>query len=119
VSHPKRRHLQSAHPALKTSRPSKKRQLQREEGAAFLSSRPYKKGRSAIEYPVEGIEDVELGEDNSIQCMVRWKPLMVAMDNIVRRKLHRKCVLLFKEKYGSECWDKILKSKGSNLSKGA
>jgi len=88
-------------------RPWKAREARQDKEAkvAFASSHPCKRRRSAYAYPVEDIENVYISEGGSIQCMVRWKPSLVATDNLVGEELHRRCELLFKEKYGSQEWE--------------
>ena len=48
---------------------------------------------------VADVEDVFLGEDGSIPCVVTWKPSLVTKENLVGRVLQRRCEELFKKKY--------------------
>lgn len=53
---------------------------------------------------VEDVEDVYLGEDGSIQCVVRWKASLVTKEHLVSEALRRRCEELFKKKYGAQEW---------------
>ena len=47
------------------------------------------------------VEDVYLAEDGSVQCVVQWKALLVLRENLVSKRLHQRCEVLFKQKYGA------------------
>jgi len=49
---------------------------------------------------VAEVEDVYLGEDGSIQCLVSWKPSLIAMKNLVGEELRRRSEELFNKRYG-------------------
>ncbi|OCT49039.1 hypothetical protein CLCR_05223 [Cladophialophora carrionii] len=51
---------------------------------------------------VTEIEDVYLGEDGSIQCVVAWKPSLIAIDSIIGRELRRRCEQHFEMRYGQK-----------------
>jgi hypothetical protein len=61
----------------------------------------------ADEYPVESIKNVRLEAHDAIRFVVRWTPPKTGMDNLVGRKLHRKDVLMSREKYRPEHGDEI------------
>jgi len=48
------------------------------------------------------IEDVHLGEDGSLQCLITWKPSLIAMENLVGQKLRRRCKKLFGKRCGHQ-----------------
>lgn len=62
---------------------------------------------------MEDVEDVYLGEDGSIQCVVRWKASLVAKERLVSGVLHQRSEELFKKKYGVEEWRNKLGRKRS------
>ena len=74
-------------------------------------SNPYRKkqtpfigadsGRGKVVSKVADIEDVYLGEDGSIQCLVTWKPSLIAMENLDGEELRRRCEELFGKRYGT------------------
>jgi hypothetical protein len=41
------------------------------------------------------IEDVHLGEDGSLRCLVTWKPSLIAMEKLVGQELRRRSKKLF------------------------
>jgi hypothetical protein len=51
---------------------------------------------------VADIEAVFLGEDGSVQCLVTWKPSLIAMENLVGEELRRRCEKLFGKRYGHQ-----------------
>lgn len=51
---------------------------------------------------VADIEDVYLGEDGSIQCLVSWKSSLIAMENFVGRELRWRREELFGKRYGHQ-----------------
>ena len=57
-------------------------------------------GKGKEDGRVADIEDVYLGEDGSIQCVVTWKSSLVAMENLVGRELQRRCKELLRKRYG-------------------
>ncbi|KAI9793928.1 MAG: hypothetical protein M1816_007180 [Peltula sp. TS41687] len=68
-----------------------------ESGAA--QGPPYRKRSRRAVAGVDGrvaeVEDVYLGEDGSIQCVVSWKSSLVAMDSLVTGELRQRCEQLF------------------------
>lgn len=93
----------------------------REAKEAFASSDSRNKKRPVHADPphrrdegdgrVADIEDVYLGKDGSIQCVVRWKSSLVPRDNLVGEELHKRCEEVFKKKYGTQEWKKRLKKR--------
>ncbi len=57
-------------------------------------------GRGKVVSKVADIEDVYLGKDGSVQCLVTWKPSLIAMENLVGEELWRRCEELFEKRYG-------------------
>ena len=51
---------------------------------------------------VAEVEDVYLGEDGSIQCVVSWKSSLIAMDSLVSGELRQRCEQLFRKRYGQK-----------------
>jgi hypothetical protein len=49
---------------------------------------------------VADIEDVYLGEDGSIQCIIIWKSSLIVMENLVGEELRRRSEELFGKRYG-------------------
>jgi len=76
------------------------------------SSDRYRKKQASFVYPdsgigevvgvVDGIVDVYLGEDGSIQCLVTCKSSLVTIDNLVDDELRRRCEELFCQRYGHQ-----------------
>jgi hypothetical protein len=62
-------------------------------------------GRGEVDDRVADMEDVYLGEDGSIQCVVTWKSSLVAMENL-SGELQRRSKELFRERYGHRALQK-------------
>ena len=56
--------------------------------------------RGDVVSKVVNIEDVNVGEDGSIQCLVTLKPSLIEIENVVGRVLLRRCEELFGKRYG-------------------
>lgn len=57
-------------------------------------------GVAGVDAGVAEVEDVYLGEDGSIQCVVTWKSSLIAMDSLVGGELRQRCEQLFGKSYG-------------------
>ena len=76
------------------------------------SLKPYRKEQTYSMSPDPGrgevvgkgfdIEDVHLGEDGSLQCLITWKPSLIAMENLVGQELRRRCKKLFGKRCGHQ-----------------
>jgi hypothetical protein len=62
--------------------------------------------RNRREWEIEDLEDVQLAEDGSVQCLVMWKPTVVNSTALVRSRIKDRLEQLFKERYGMEEWEK-------------
>lgn len=51
---------------------------------------------------VADIEDVYLGEDGSIQCVVAWRSSLIAIEHLAGGEPRRRCEQLFGERYGHQ-----------------
>ncbi|KIX01211.1 uncharacterized protein Z518_08936 [Rhinocladiella mackenziei CBS 650.93] len=56
----------------------------RKEQALFVG---LDSARGEVDHRVADIEDVYLGEDGSIQCIVKWKSSLISLENVVGREL--------------------------------
>lgn len=81
--------LQRYHTSSHSSRPKQ---------APFVYRRH---GIGEVDRRVANIEDVYLGEDGSIQCVVTWKSSLITMENL-GRKLRQQCEELFVKRYGPQ-----------------
>lgn len=80
-----------AKPSRTSLKPYRKKQTH------FVSPDP---GRGEVVATVANIEDLYFGEDGTIQCLITWKPSVIAMENCVGDKLRRRCEELFGKRYG-------------------
>ena len=58
------------------------------------------------------MNDVYLAEDGSLRCVVRWERSVVAAADLIGAALLKRREELFKEKYGTERWEKWLSDEG-------
>jgi hypothetical protein len=61
---------------------------------------------------VEDLDDVYLAEDGSLRCIVIWQRSDVAATDLAGEVLLQRKEELFKEKYGTERWEKWLNNQG-------
>jgi len=76
------------------------------------SLKPYRKEQTYSMSPDPGrgevfgkgfnIEEVHLGEDGSLQCLITWKPSLIAMENLVGHELRRRSKKLFGKRCGHQ-----------------
>jgi hypothetical protein len=57
-------------------------------------------GVAGVDGRVAEVQDVYLGEDGSIQCVVMWKSSLIAIDSLVGGELRQRCEQLFRKRYG-------------------
>ncbi|OCL10331.1 hypothetical protein AOQ84DRAFT_387584 [Glonium stellatum] len=82
--------------------------LQREK--RLQKMRRYPRHGKDNDYIVEHVEALDVAEDGSVRCTVRWASSVVAEDDL-GEDLLKQAEILFKEKYGVEKWEQRLRRK--------
>jgi hypothetical protein len=59
------------------------------------------------EWEIDNLDNVDMAEDGSLWCTIRWKPTRLKAKTLVREALGEILEELFTEKYRVEAWNKL------------